>query len=60
MSHLGKTNAEEYGGAGQASGNEPVNLYDKGHGTYSDEAVRDDKRSKEPPAQPSPIGGGGS
>lgn len=53
--HAGKPNWQEYGGAGQQSGNEPVNLYDKGHGTYTDQAVRDDKKTKTPPVQPNPI-----
>jgi hypothetical protein len=53
-------NWQEFGSAGQQSQKDVTELYDARYGRHKDEAVRDDKKTKPLPAEPSPISIGGN
>ncbi len=53
MPHM--PNYKEFAQAGQTSQKDAEELYDSTYGKYKDEAVRDDKTTKAPPAQPDPF-----
>lgn len=48
-------NYKEFGGAGQKSQKDATDIYDSRYGKYDDKVVKDDKVSKQPPAQPKPL-----
>ncbi len=50
-----KPNYEEFAGAGQKAQKDATELYDSTYGRYEDEACRDDKTTRAPPAQPDPV-----
>jgi len=48
-------NNKDFAAAGDQSQKDVARIYDEKHGKYDNRAVRDDKVTKPPPSQPSPI-----